>query len=81
MLVGMAVRDQPAAPLGLGEVIGRSRFDESVGQNPLKGLARDIAGRERAVEGMGGFATNRLDVDGFERRAIERPPRGRLFVA
>src|SRR5438128_12046134 len=36
MLVRVAVGDQPAAPLGLGEVIGWGWFDQSIGQKPLK---------------------------------------------
>jgi len=77
----MAVGHQASAPLVLAEVIGGRRLDQRVGQYPFERLARDIARRERTVECMGGLTVNRFDVGGFERGAVERSPRGRLFVA
>jgi hypothetical protein len=81
MLVWVAVGDQSAAPLGLGEVIGWGWFDQSIGQNPLKRLARYIATGERAIEPMSALAVNRFDFGSLECRSVECSPRGRLFVA
>jgi hypothetical protein len=71
MLVGMAVRDQPAAPLGLREMVGRSWLNQRIGQDLLEGLARYIARRERAIERVSGVAANRLDTCGMKRTAVE----------
>src|ERR1700758_2923598 len=80
MLVGMTVGHEAAAPLILAEVIRGGWLDQCVGQYPFKRLARDIASGEWAIESMGRIATNRLDLGGLERGAVERSPRGRLFV-
>ena len=81
MLVGMAVRDQPAAPFGLREMVGGSRFNQRIGQDLLEGSARDIARRERAIERVSGVAANRLDTCGMKRTAVECSPGGRRFIA
>src|SRR5438067_9408696 len=80
MLVGMAVRDQPAAPLSLREMVGGSRFNR-IGQDLLEGSARDIARRERAIERMSGVAANRLDTCGIKHTAVKCSPGGRLVIA
>ena len=36
VLVGMAVRDQPPAPLLLGKMISRRRLDQCIGQYALE---------------------------------------------
>src|SRR6476660_3779696 len=81
MLIGMAVRDQSAAPLGFREMVGGSRFNQRIGQDLLEGSARDIARRERAIECLSGVAANRLDTCGMKHTAVECSPGGRLFIA
>jgi hypothetical protein len=62
MFIGMEVGYQLAASLSLGEVIGWSGFDQRIWKNPLKRLARNIAGRERAIKRVGGLTIDRFDV-------------------
>src|SRR5437868_15504211 len=81
MLVGMAVGDEPAAPLGLRKMIGRSWLNQRIGQDLLEGLARDIARRERAIERVSGVAADRLDTRRMKGIPVECTPGGRLFIA
>src|SRR5438874_1374873 len=81
MLVGMAVRDQPAAPLGLREMVGRSWLNQRIGQDLLEGLARYIARRERAIERVSGVAADRLDTRRMKGILVDCSPGGRLFIA
>ena len=81
MLVGMAVRDQSAAPLGLREMINRRRLNQRIGQHLLEGSARYIARRERAIERVGAVAADRLDTPRMKGISVECTPGGRLFIA
>src|SRR5204863_9873458 len=81
MLVGMAVRDQPAAPLSLREMVGGSRFNQRIGQDLLEGSTRDVARRERAIEHVSGVAADRLDTRRMKGILVECSPGGRLFIA
>src|SRR5437868_6561263 len=81
MLVGMAVGDEPAAPLGLREMINRGRRNQRIGQDLLEGVARNIARRERAIERVSGVAADRLDTRRMKGILVECSPGGRLFIA
>ena len=81
MLVGMAVRDQPAAPLGLREMVSRSCLNQRIGQDLLEGLPRYIARRERAIERVSGVAADRLDTRRMKGILVDCSPGGRLFIA
>jgi hypothetical protein len=81
VLVRMPIGEQPAAPLLLDEVIGRGRLDKRVGQDPLEGMARDVAGRKRALQGMRRIAAECREPCRFEQRPVERAPGHRLLVA
>src|SRR5215469_13503770 len=81
MLIGMAVRDQAAASLLFGEVIGRRRLDERVGQYPLEGVTRYMAGSKRPLQCMCRFAAHGFNTHCLQRCAVERSPGKRLFIA
>src|SRR5207248_10194959 len=81
VLVGVAVRDEPADPLSLCEMIGSCRRDQRIGQDRLEGSTRDVARRERAIERVGGIAADRLETCRFEGGAIESSPGGWFFIA
>ena len=72
MLVGVAVRDQTAAPFSVAVMIGRGRLDEGIGQHPLKGLPGDRAGRESTGQCVRVIARDGLDMDLGERRVTPR---------
>ena len=73
MLVGMAVRDEPAAPLVGAVMIGGGRLDQRVGQDALEGLARDTARCKRAGERTGMLARHGLDPRRFQAVARRLP--------
>src|SRR3954447_12599709 len=80
MLIGMTIRHQSAAPLGVAEVIDRGRLNQRVGQDTFKGLARNIAGGERAIECVRDIAANSLYLVGLKCSSVEDAPRLRLLV-
>src|SRR5437660_7543388 len=81
MLVGMAVGDEPAAPLGLRKMINGCGLNQRIRQDLLEGLARDITRREGAIERMGGVTAHRLDTRRMKGILVECTPGGRLFIA